>query len=229
MRLRDFRRTARRSLKGNWFVAFVAGLIASVFGVGGGFSVSFSVPVDSESSELFDIIASQMGAAELNVLVATFGAVAAFVSVFGVAFLIAGIAVGIGYAQFNLDIIDHGEGHIGTLFSRFGQLKTAFFAHLFIAIRVWFSYLLFIIPGIIATYNYVIVNHVMADNPGMNAREVVRECKRIMKGNRFKFFCLGLSFIPHVIFGALTLGIAYIWIIPHMQASVAAFYREIAN
>ena len=223
MRAVDLRRSARQSLRGNWFIAFIASVIASLLGAGGSYSVSVSVP-----SEELDAIVSQMDAAQLQVVISTLAMFATFSAMIGIAMFIIGSAVGIGYAQFNLDIVDGSDASIGTLFSKFGQLKTAIFARIFVAIRVFFATLLFIIPGIIASFNYVILFHVMADNPDMNAFEVVRECKRIMKGNRWRYFCLSLSFIPHLLLSMLTFGIALIWVIPHIQATVAAFYREIA-
>lgn len=87
--------------------------------------------------------------------------------------------------------------------------------------------ILFIIPGIIASYSYAMTSFVLADNPEMSANEAIRESKRLMKGNKWKFFCLQLSFIGLMIIGALTLGIGLIWIIPYQQATYAAFYRDI--
>jgi uncharacterized membrane protein len=49
-----------------------------------------------------------------------------------------------------------------------------------------------------------------------------------MKGNKWRFFCLTLSFIGWNMLGILTLGIASIWVVPYEQAAIAAFYKEIA-
>jgi uncharacterized membrane protein len=38
---------------------------------------------------------------------------------------------------------------------------------------------------------------------------------------------LGLSFIGWSLLGLLTLGIGYIWLIPYMYTSYAAFYEEV--
>jgi uncharacterized membrane protein len=52
--------------------------------------------------------------------------------------------------------------------------------------------------------------------------------KEMMKGNKLRFFFFSLSFFGWALVVVLTLGIAAIWVIPYMQASYAAFYREIA-
>jgi hypothetical protein len=70
--------------------------------------------------------------------------------------------------------------------------------------------------------------YVLADNPGIGVMAAINESKRLMRGNKMKFFILGLSFIGWLLLGVLTMGIAYIWIVPYMESSFVAFY-EIAN
>jgi uncharacterized membrane protein len=80
-----------------------------------------------------------------------------------------------------------------------------------------------------ASYSYVMVHYVMADHPELTAREALRESKEIMHGNRWRFFCMILSFIGWEILGILTLGIGFLWITPYQQAAIAAFYRDITG
>ena len=118
---------------------------------------------------------------------------------------------------------------IETMFSRFNTIKTAIAANLLRALYVTLWTLVFVIPGIVAGYSYAMVNYVMAENPGLTAREALRESKRLMDGNRFRLFCLELSFIGWIVLGILTFGIALLWIIPYMQTTLAAFYRDISG
>jgi uncharacterized membrane protein len=60
----------------------------------------------------------------------------------------------------------------------------------------------------------------------MNARQALKESRRIMRGNRWKLFCLQMSFLGLAFLSILTLGIGLIWLVPYQQAAIAVFYRE---
>ena len=230
MRSRDFKRIARQSLKGNWFVAIISAFIASLLGATGGFTITVNVESQEFEEGVTAILplAGEMGSSGVGVVFPILSGVFIASAIYAIIQFIIGSGVGVGYAQFNLDIIDGCETRIGTLFSRFSQIKTAIAAKILIFIRVFFGFIFFIIPGIMALYSYSMVNFVMADNPDLNAREALRESKRIMKGYRWNLFCLELSFFGLILISVLTLGIGFIWTIPYMQATYAAFYREIA-
>ena len=48
-----------------------------------------------------------------------------------------------------------------------------------------------------------------------------------MKGHKWEYFVLGLSFLGWMILGVFTLGILYFWLIPYMQVTCANFYESI--
>ena len=50
-----------------------------------------------------------------------------------------------------------------------------------------------------------------------------------MSGNKFRLFCLDLSFIGWDILGMITLGIGMLFVRPYQQAAKAAFYREVSE
>jgi uncharacterized membrane protein len=51
----------------------------------------------------------------------------------------------------------------------------------------------------------------------------------MMKGNKWKLFCLDLSFLGWALLCFVTMGIASLWINPYTEASRAAFYREVSE
>jgi uncharacterized membrane protein len=232
----DFRKRAREALKGHWFIAMIAGFLASVLGgtIVSSMSLDFEYKTDADSNvntdEIESIISGQWDSPEvLNILIiilAIFSVVAIISTLF---YMIVGGAVGIGYAKFNLDLMDKNEIRIGTLFDHFSELKKGFSARLLQFIYTFLWSLLFIIPGIVASFSYVMVHHVIADNPEMTAREALRESKRIMKGNRWRFFCMTLSFIGWELLGIFTAGIITVWVVPYQHAAIAAFYRDITG
>lgn len=227
----DFRQRAREALQGNWFVAVIAAFIASLLGgisSGGGFSLDFTITEDMTDAEL-EALMAQLGINEeiLTTFLIIIGVFAVIGFVYSIICLIIGSGVSVGYAQLNLDLVDKGHTSVGTIFSRFDQWKTALVARILVGLRVMLWTLLFIIPGIIESYSYAMVSFVMADNPYMTAREAMAESKRLMKGNRWRLFCLSFSFFGWAMLSVLTLGIGSLWLTPYMQASFAAFYRQI--
>ena len=232
MKSRDFKDRAKEALKGKWFVAIIAALVASAFGVGGGtFTISLPAvdpapePVPDGMQALVSAVAEQVGGgdtAAYTVMMVIIAFIAVLAMLVG---LIISCIVRVGYAQFNLDIVDGSDTRVRTLFSRTSQMDVALRAMLLMILRVFLGCLL-IVPGIVMAYSYAMVDYVLADNPDMGAREALSESRRIMRGNRFKLFCLGLSFIGPMLLCILTLGIGFIWLNPYQNAAIAAFYRE---
>lgn len=159
---------------------------------------------------------------------ATFILIAALVM--AVVYFILGGVVGLGYARFNLDLVDRQkEAEIGTLFGYFPHWKTAAAAKLLQGLYVLLWSLLFIIPGIIAGYSYAMTSYILAEHPELTASEAIEQSKHMMSGNRFRLFCLQFSFIGWDLLCAMTLGVGNLWLTPYKQAATAAFYREISG
>ena len=89
--------------------------------------------------------------------------------------------------------------------------------------------LLLVIPGIIKSYSYSMAGFIMSENPEMSAKEAMEVSMRMMKGNKWRLFCLQLSFIGWGILCVFTVGIGYLWLNPYMNAATAAFYDEISR
>lgn len=102
--------------------------------------------------------------------------------------------------------------------------KTMFFRDLFTVLWT----LLFIIPGIVKSYEYQMIPYLLADNPQMTKEQAFQESKRMMQGQKWKAFVLDLSFIGWNILSALTLGILGIFYVqPYMDATHAALYEAL--
>ena len=86
--------------------------------------------------------------------------------------------------------------------------------------------LLLIIPGIMKAFSYALTPYIVMDEPELTARQAITRSCEIMEGRRWKLFCLYLSFIGWGILCILTFGIGILWLVPYMNASVAAFYED---
>ena len=88
---------------------------------------------------------------------------------------------------------------------------------------------LFTIWTSIKGLNYSLVYYLLYDNPNMTGKEIVNRCEQLMKGNRWKFFVLGLSFIGWMILSAFTFNIGLLWVFPYLTFATIVFYEYLAN
>ncbi len=93
---------------------------------------------------------------------------------------------------------------------------------------IFLGLLLFIIPGVIWTYSYMLVPYILAENPEMDRARALKLSAEMMKGYKMEAFVLGLSFIGWGILGALTGGLADIFYVsPYIHATRAEFYTAL--
>ena len=149
--------------------------------------------------------------------------------IMGAVYFILGSIIKVGYAKFNLNLVDRLEGSFENLFAYFSDWKTTAAARFLQSIYILLWSLLFIIPGIIASYSYAMTEYILAENPELSASEAISRSKQMMDGNKWRLFCLQFSFIGWSILCAFTLGIGNLWLTPYKQAATAAFYREVSG
>ena len=142
------------------------------------------------------------------------------------AFLITG-PFALGLAAVALSIMRTEEIEVGQLFGGFKNFGTAFLVSLLNGIFIFLWTLLFIVPGIIKTYSYRLSYYILADNPSMSATGV-RKCSiTLMRGNKWRLFCLEFSFIGWELLCILTLGILSFWVASYYNAAIAEFYQSL--
>lgn len=119
-------------------------------------------------------------------------------------------------------------GELGYAFknSYLNVVKNVFLMNLYIAL--WS--LLFVIPGIIKSYEYRMIPYLLGDHPEMSTKELFAASREMMRGQKWDTFVLDLSFIGWYLLGACTCGIAIIfWVYPYQFLTNAALYRELAG
>lgn len=144
-------------------------------------------------------------------------------------YFILGSFTEVGYAKFNLDLTDRTPAVFETLFAYFSYWKTTALSKLLKMLYIFLWSLLFVFPGIVAAYSYSMTDFILAENPHMTPQEALARSKSVMYGNRFRLFCLQLSFIGWDILASLTFGIGNLWLFPYKKAAEAVFYREISQ
>ena len=92
---------------------------------------------------------------------------------------------------------------------------------------IFLSSLLLIILGIIAFLSYSMTFFIIADNPSICSWQAMRKSRKMMRGYKWKLFCLFWRFFAWGVLCVLTLGIGFLWLWPYMQTAMAHFYEDI--
>ena len=232
----DFRRIARNALTGKWPIAVAVGLVASILGASGDNGPEFKINIDSSNANLSFNFAGQDifstgGGLNSNIgafIAGSFGLIMIAAIFMAIIYFVLGSFTGVGYAKFNLNLVDRKTAAFENLFEYFSYWKTTAVARLLRTIYVLLWSLLFVIPGIVASLSYAMTDYILAENPELTSTEAIEQSKSMMYGNRFRFFCLQFSFIGWDILATLAFGIGHLWLTPYKQAAYAAFYREVS-
>ena len=235
----DFRRIARNALTNKWLIAVAVGLVASILGGISGGGPEFKVNIDGSNISMNFNVAGQtiksIGTnggvdSEVGAFILASLPIIIIASLFAaVIYFALGSFIGVGYAKFNLNLVDKKNAAFETLFEYFSHWKTTTIARLLRALYVFLWSLLFIIPGIVAGFSYAMTDYILAEDPELTADEAISQSKSIMMGNKWRFFCLQFSFIGWDILATLVFGIGHLWLTPYKQAAYAAFYREVSG
>lgn len=85
--------------------------------------------------------------------------------------------------------------------------------------------LLFVVPGIIKHYEYLMIPYILAENPQMDRQEAFLISKKMMMGQKMNVFVLDLTFLGWMLLSAITGGIVGIFYAePYYQATIAELY-----
>lgn len=194
------RSMARESLKENWLMAI--GLFAVSF-----FSYGlFDLVLTPDDSGLFwdDIV------------------------LFAISILLIPMTVGLHWAW--IDLSRNKKIGFGHLFQPYKTLfATSILTGLLQGIFIILWSLLFIVPGIIKSFSYMLAYYILRDHPELSPLQAITKSRHMMNGFKGKAFWLGLSFIGWVLLGIVTFGLAFFWVVPYISVTFAHFYNSIRD
>ena len=223
---KELRVKAWNSLKGKYWMAFIVCLVL-------GLLVSIGTSMISISQNLTEVVGmvdpSQMDSTmQLGALVLTGAALVIALIGFAIS-LFVGNAAEVGLANYFIKNTDSKP----SFKDAFSGFKVKYGRNvgtlLLVGIKVVLWSILFIIPGIIKTYEYAIIPYILADDSEISSKDAFKKAKQMMKGNKWRLFKLELSFIGWAILCILTLGIGVFFLIPYVSAANAEFYVELKN
>lgn len=214
MKIRDYKRQAKVSLRGHWGAAVFATFIVLVIGmICAAPNTYFGLKSDAVPTVTLDLVRVLFGVMSATLLIEIF--------------LVYPIEVGFANAFKKLHV--EGDGELAENTFKLGFRNYAHIVlgtlHMTVLIVLW-TFLL-VIPGIVKAFSYSMTPFILVDRPELSTREAIHESRRMMKGRKWELFCLALSFLGWMILGIFTLFIGYLWLIPYMQTSFAAFYQNI--
>ncbi len=215
----DYRALAQDALQGRWKTAVLTGIAASALGASIVNSITSSASNISQNSDLTRqdyavLFAQPTGGRLLLFLVVC----SVLWSIF--TFIVRG-GVRLGYARFNLNLVDKADARFSDLFSQKGRLWDGFCLNFFQQLYVALWSLLLVVPGIVKSYSYAMAPYVMAEHPALTANEAITESRRIMDGNKWRLFCLDLSFLGWELLCSVPMFVGFYLIVVNFSATEA--------
>lgn len=87
-----------------------------------------------------------------------------------------------------------------------------------------------VITVIVKAYGYAMTGYLLVDGKTSSVRETLAMSQQMMKGHKWRLFCLQISFIGWVLLAIVfTLGLGLIVVVAYACAAEAAFYRELVR
>lgn len=233
---------AKDFLRKYYWKAFLVCLIASIFGTIGSNSVQWKRSDYNQKQTIIerDKITLEFKNPALRFTIRKMGMSPTFnitkknIAMIALLSLMLSITVGnvleVGKVKFFLRGFED-DVDIGNLTSNFnsneylGVVKTQF-------LRGFYNFLwtlLFIIPGIVKTYEYKLVPYILSQEPYLSSDEVIKKSMDMTEGHKWNMFVLDLSFLGWHLLGLLFFGIGSIFVYPYEEATYAKLYNILSG
>lgn len=89
------------------------------------------------------------------------------------------------------------------------------------------SMILYGVVTIIISLVYAQAFFLLHDFPNYSAKELLAMSRKLMKGSKGRLFYLSVSFFPLLLLGLLSCGIACLWLIPYINATMTEFFLDL--
>ncbi len=142
---------------------------------------------------------------------------------------IATAAISFGMVIMYLRVARNQEISVGDVFKGFNHFWLSFKITFFMTLFICLWSCLLIIPGIVKVYSYSQAFNIAADNPEIGALEAITRSRKMMKGHKWEYFVMELSFIGWNLLAICTCGLLYIWLAPYMSTAFMNFYLAIGG
>ena len=132
-----------------------------------------------------------------------------------------------GHALYHLGIHRGEEMGYTTLFDGFSFVGKVILLQLIMTLFISLWSMLFVIPGVIASYRYRFALYNLCENPEMGVMEALAMSCTQTQGHKMDLFVLDLTFVGWKVLSLLTLGIGDIWITPYIMQTNMGYFQQI--
>ena len=199
----ELKSKAKEQLKGRWGLAIFTVFVSNVL---------------VNSSNVIDMLNEEFNISQNLVL---------SFNLFGLLF--SGVLF-IGLCKFLLNFTTNKEEpKFSDLFSQFKIYFKSLGLYILILLASVVGLLLLLIPGIIVALMFSQAYYILAENPNKGIIECLKESIELMKGHKWEFFVLELSFIGWWLLAILTLGIGTLWVSPYQKVTETNFYLKLKH
>ena len=136
----------------------------------------------------------------------------------------------IGFISYILGLTRKKEVSLTDIFQDYKKIGLIVVTLIISYVFIIFGYILLIIPGIMIAFSLVMVGYLLADSKETSiseAKNIIRESIEMMNGYKLDYFVFELSFIGWHFLGAITFGIAYIYVIPYFTFANTLYYQRL--
>ncbi len=120
-----------------------------------------------------------------------------------------------------------GKPEISQLFDGFQNFATSMCVYLLSLLYIILWSLLLIVPGIIAALSYSMAYYIISDDDSISASEAIAKSKKMMAGNKWKYFCLQWRFFGWYLLALIPCGLGLPALVPYVYVSNVQFYEDI--
>ena len=136
----------------------------------------------------------------------------------------------IGFISYILGLTRKEEVSLTDIFQDYKKIGLIVVTLIISYVFIIFGYILLIVPGIVIAFSLVMVGYLLADSKETSiseAKNIIRESIEMMNGYKLDYFIFELSFIGWYFLGAITFGIAYIYVIPYFTFANTLYYQRL--
>ena len=91
------------------------------------------------------------------------------------------------------------------------------------------SLILYGVVTVMLALVYTQAMYLLHDFPNYSAGELLAMSRKLMKGSKGRLFYLMVSFLPLLLLGLLSCGIAYLWLLPYINATMTEFFLDLVK
>ena len=142
-----------------------------------------------------------------------------------IAFQLVIIILSFGYTGYLLRVVRGESSGVGNLLDGFGIAGRAIVLTIFIDVLVALASALLFVPGVILSYAYAMARRLQMDHPDWSPVRCMRESRYMMRGHKWDFFVLQLSFLGWLILATIP-GVS-VFVKPYVSLAETVFYENL--